>query len=147
MPGRGLRALGLGLALLCAQAVLPALHPLRAIAADGRFGVVRAVTLKYSVIDDGKGETPWSGVHLRLSRVGGTSSDTATTDVRGHATFPRVRAGRYVLSGRGGGLRADGSPQQFEERSRRPFRVFAGRAVAETLRIVAIPDPKRAMYR
>jgi hypothetical protein len=112
-----------------------------------RTGTVRVVTVGYSLVSPDPSDHPWTGVRVTLTRSGAAKADTATTDARGRDIFARVRPGLYTLLAQGLALQADGGAKPVEERSRRPFRVLRGRTVAETLRIVGIPDPKGSLYK
>lgn len=114
---------------------------------QARFATVHVVTVSYALVGSDRAEHPWAGVHLRLMRAGAAKADTATTDTRGRATFAHVQPGRYSVLAQGFALQADGGRIAVEERSRRPFRVLRGHTVAETLRIVGIPDPKGSLYK
>ena len=133
-----------------ALSALMAVLPQAARAGEGaaaRSATVRVVTVSYALVGEDRSDHPWAGVHLKLSRAGAAHVDTATTDERGRAVFARVRPGLYTIFAQGVAQQAEGGFKAVEEKSRKPFRVLRGHTVAETLRIVGIPDPKGSLYK
>jgi hypothetical protein len=126
---------------------LGAIGPVVAQAQAPRTGTVKVVTLAYSLVGPDESDHAWPGVRVKLMRAGAAHADTATTDAYGRARFARVRPGLYSVLAQGFALQADGGSRAVEERSRKPFRVLRGHTVAETLRIVGIPDPKGSLYK